>query len=459
VDKQEMNLKLGQVQKFIIWPLLFIVTALWNIPHTIASRYICEGLLLIVVLANKPNWKVFFNANKVLLIFFIYLIFQLLFFSTNYPLALNNFRAEWMHFILFSMIGAGTGLALGGGGSLKILFLLGIAFSIPLYIHLSLSLLKAFELGVIPWGYWGINEIHGDLGYTALQASILLFAYYFYQDKKKSKRLITLALIAVCVASPLLASSRGGTGFVLIALLLVATSYFFLSEDINIGLKNKIIGTLSALILITSIYQIGLMSDPNRWGGVISRLSIGLQGDPSDVYCNGITTLEDAIKSKGTVITPPIQKGLNSIVDGDGARVMAARSGAALTLDSPMGINQSKQAYQQAIVKKCNGQPAIFISHTHSAWIDTALAIGLPGAFLLLITLLAYAVKGYQALKSATPTVSGFGVALFTSSCIWIARGVLDSTQRDQMLEMQAFILAFLLAIILAKQTKLNECT
>ena len=452
-----MNLKLGQAQKFILWPLLFILIALWNIPHTIAGRYICEGLLLIAVLAYKPNWKLFFSANKALPIFFAYLLIQLLFFSTNYQEAFSNFRAEWMHFILFSVIGAGAGLTLGKSGSIKVLFLLGIAFSIPLYIHLSLSLLKAFELGAIPWGYWGINEIHGDLGYTALQASTLLFAYYFYQDKKNSKRLITLALIAVCVASPLLAGSRGGTGFVLIALLLVAIAYFFLSEGINIGLKNKIIGTLSALILITSIYQIGLMSDPNRWGGVISRLSIGLQGNPGDVYCNGITTLEDAIKSKGVIITPSIQKGLNSIVDGDGARVMAARSGAALTLDSPMGINQSKQAYQQAIVHKCNGQPAIFISHTHNAWIDTALAIGLPGAFLLLITLLVYAVRGYQALKGTTPTVSGFGIALFTSSCIWIARGVLDSTQRDQMLEMQAFILAFLLAIILAKKTELNK--
>ena len=450
-----MLLNLKKIQNLIFLAPLFILIPLWNIPHTIAGRYICEGLLLIAILAYRPNWKIFLNANKALLLFFAYLLIQLLFFSTNYQLAFSNFRSEWMHFILFSIIGAGAGLMLGKNSSLKILFALGIAFSIPLYIHLLLSLVKGIKLGSIPWGYWGINEIHGDLGYTALQASILLFTYYLYQEK--SKRLITLALIAVCVSSPLLAASRGGTGFVLIALAFISLSYFFLSDGAKISLQNKVIGVLLVFVFIMGTYQIGVMSDPNRWGGVISRLSIGFEGNPSAVYCNGITSLEDAIKSKGKMITPSIQKGLDSVVDGDGARVMAARSGVALTLESPMGINQSKQAYQQAIIKQCNGKPTIFISHTHNAWIDTALAIGIPGAFLLLITLLAYARRGYKALKSTNSSISGFGMALFASSCIWITRGVLDSTQRDQMLEMQAFILAFLLSIILTKESESNK--
>jgi hypothetical protein len=450
-----MPSNLKRFQNLIFFPLLLVLISLWNIPHTIAGRYICEGLLLIAVLAYKPDWKIFFSANKALLAFFAYLFIQLLFFSTDYQLAFSNFRSEWMHFILFSIIGAGAGLILAKNSSLKILFVLGIAFSIPLYIHLLLALVKGIKLGSIPWGYWGINEIHGDLGYTALQASILLFTYYLYQEK--SKRLITLALIAICVSSPLLAASRGGTGFVLLAIAFISLSYFFLSEGAKISLQNKIIGVLLVFIFIMGTYQIGVISDPNRWGGVISRLSIGFQGDPGAVYCDGINTLEDAIKSKGEVITPSIQKGLDSVVDGDGARIMAARSGAALMIDSPMGINQSKQAYQQAIVKRCGGQPTIFISHTHNAWIDTALAIGIPGALLLLMTLLAYARKGYRALKSTTASVAGFGIALFASSFIWIARGVLDSTQRDQMLEMQAFILAFLLAIILTKESESNK--
>ncbi|OZA13056.1 MAG: hypothetical protein B7Y05_10710, partial [Polynucleobacter sp. 24-46-87] len=101
-----MPSNLERLQNLIFFPLLFILIPLWNIPHTIAGRYICEGLLLIAVIIYKPNWRLFFSANKVLLIFFAYLLIQLLFFSTNYQQAFSNFRAEWMHFILFSIIGA-----------------------------------------------------------------------------------------------------------------------------------------------------------------------------------------------------------------------------------------------------------------------------------------------------------------------------------------------------------------
>jgi hypothetical protein len=51
--------------------------------------------------------------------------------------------------------------------------------------------------------------------------------------------------------------------------------------------------------------------------------------------------------------------------------------------------------------------------------------------------------------------INPFALALFISAGIWILRGVLDSTLRDQMLEMQAFIFAFLFASAISYQTKL----
>lgn len=452
-----MNLNLERFQKIAIFLLLLTLIPLWNIPHTIAGRYICEGLLLILVFANKPNWKPFFQANKALIVFFIYLLLQLLFFSKNYQLGFNNFRAEWMHFILFSIIGAGVGLLTPKKDSVKALLFLGIAFSIPLYIHLALSLIKGVEIGSIPWGYWGINEIHGDLGYTALQASIFLFTYFLYEPKSRLAKLTTIGLLIICICSPLLAASRGGTGFVFISILFISLTYFFIGDGNKISLRNKLIGTLSILILITGAYQVGLKSDPNRWGGILSRISLGFEGDPGSIYCEGIGSLEAVLKSKGVIITPAIQKGLDSIVDGDGARVMAARSGASLTLENPMGIDQSKQGYQQAITKLCNGKPAIFISHTHNAWIDTALAIGLPGAALLLLALMTYVYRGRNTLRANTHLVAPFGMALFASASLWILRGLLDSVQRDQMLEMQAFVLALLLGIIIVKTPHLQR--
>ena len=451
-----MNLKLGQAQNFIIWPLLFIVIALWNIPHTIAGRYACEGLLLITLLIYRPNWKVFFNANKVLLIFFIYLIFQLLFFSTNYPLAFSNFRSEWMHFILFSIIGAGVGLTLGQKGSDKSLLYLGIAFSIPLYIHLVLSVFKGISLGVIPWGYWGINEIHGDFGYPALEASILLLTFYLYKAEKRLTKILIIGLISLCIASPLLAASRGGTGFTVAAILFVFISYLLLGKGVEIHFAKKLAGLAIIILIALGLFKLVLTVNPERWGGTLNRLSVGLQGEPTATYCNGIQYLEQEIRAKGMDITPEIQKGLNSVVDGDGSRMMAARSGFGLMLQNPMGINQSKQAYQTAIIEICNGHPKIFIAHAHNGWIDTALAIGIPGALLLLIAMIQYARLGWSALKRSDST-SPYGMALFASAIMWILRALLDSTFRDQMLEMQAFIFALLLGMILTKIQKFHN--
>jgi hypothetical protein len=451
-----MTPNLKRFQKIVFFAALFTLIPLWNIPHTIAGRYTCEGILLLSVLLYKPEWRIFFQKSKLLVAFFIYLIVQLVFFSENFRLAFSNFRAEWMHFILFSIIGAGTGLLVGNEDSKKFLFYFGTAFSVPLLIHIALFCIKAISIGKMPWGYWGINEIHGDFAYPALEAAILFSTYYLLQAKTKYERLLIVGFIAICIASPLLATSRGGVGFTFAGILFVVLSHFFLGSGKSISTNKKILVLLSVPILLLGIYKIGVISDPNRWSGIISRVSVGLGGDPSLVYCKGIGTLEESLKAKGIEITPAVQKGLDSVVDGDGARMMAARSGLVLTLENPMGINQSKQAYQQAITSYCGGIPKIFIAHAHNAWIDTALAIGIPGAILLLLVLINYAKIGYLALLKH-PATAPYGMALFASAWMWILRGLLDSTMRDQMLEMQAFIFAALMGIILAKNNLTNK--
>jgi O-antigen ligase len=132
---------------------------------------------------------------------------------------------------------------------------------------------------------------------------------------------------------------------------------------------------------------------------------------------------------------------------------MVARSGFHLIPEHPMGINGSKQAYQIAISQFCGKAPVIAISHTHNGWIDTALAIGIPGVLLLLIVIINYGVQGFRLSKGSEP-FNAIGLALFASAFIWILRALLDSTLRDQMLEMQAFVFPFLLALAITHQPK-----
>jgi hypothetical protein len=441
---------------YIFYLALFSLIPLWNIPHTIAARYVCEGLLLILILSSSLDWKPLLSKSKLIILFFTYLLIQLFFFSTDLKSGLSGFKSEWMHFILFTLVGAGAGLIVSKQKSESTLLYIGAAFTIPLLIHLILSVIKGIEIGAVPWRYWGINEIHGDLGYTALQAIVLLSAYFLVLAKTRSQKILSCIFMLSCIVSPLIAQSRGGVLFALAGILFTFTAYFLIEQKKrNFSIKGLLI-LISVIICVGFLVKIGISVDPTRWGGVFSRVSIGFQGDPNALYCNGIDSLRNSLKANGVAITPQIEAGIKSVEDGDGARVMAARSGLRMALENPMGINGSKQAYQIAITRFCGKSPAIFISHTHNAWIDTSLAIGIPGAILLLLVMLNYGWQGFRMIKQGNQ-INPFALALFVSASIWILRGALDSTLRDQMLEMQAFIFAFLLATALHYQPKISD--
>jgi hypothetical protein len=451
-----MTLTTAKLKDFVFYLALLSLIPLWNIPHTIAARYACEGLLLILVLSSSLDWKPILSKVKLIIVFFAYLFIQLFFFSTDFKSGLIGFKSEWMHFILFTFAGIGVGLIISKQKSENTLLYFGAAFTTPLFIHLILSVIKGIEIGAVPWRYWGINEIHGDLGYTALQAGVLLSAYFLGVAKTRSQKILSCILMLACIVSPLIAQSRGGVIFALAGIVFVSTTYFFMAQKkSNLSIKNLLI-LISVIICVGFIVKMGISVDPTRWGGAFSRALVGFQGDPNALYCNGIDSLQSSLKANGVVITPQIESGIKSVEDGDGARVMAARSGLRMAFENPMGINGSKQAYQIAITRFCGKPPAIFISHTHNAWIDTSLAIGIPGAILLLLVMLNYGWQGFRMIKQDNQ-INPFALALFASAGIWILRGVLDSTLRDQMLEMQAFILAFLLATAINFQANISD--
>ena len=441
---------------YIFYLALFSLIPLWNIPHTIAARYVCEGLLLILILSSSLDWKPLLRKSKLITLFFAYLLIQLFFFSTDLKSGLSGFKSEWMHFILFTLVGAGAGLIVSKQKSESTLLYIGAAFTIPLLIHLILSVIKGIEIGAVPWRYWGINEHHGDLGYTALQAVVLLLAYALCVAKTRSQQALSLILILACIASPLIAQSRAGVIFALAGIAFTSTTYFLVAQKKrDVGIKGFFI-LITLVICIGFLVKMGISADPTRWSGAFSRALVGFHGDPDSIYCNGINSLRNSLKADGVAITPQIEAGIKSVEDGDGARVMVARSGLRMALENPMGINGSKQAYQIAIARFCGKPPAIVISNTHNAWIDTSLAIGIPGAILLLLVLLNYGWQGFRMIRQGNQ-INPFALALFVSASIWILRGVLDSTLRDQMLEMQVFIFAFLLAAALHYQPKISD--
>lgn len=436
--------------------------SLWNIPHTIAARYLFAGLLLVIVVISKPHWKHFFQSNVALLILFAYLIVHLVFFSIDFGSALDNFSSEWLKLILFSILGAGTGLLVPKRHYRILLPLFALAFSVPLLIHVGLSIHEGFVRGNIPWGYFGlsgaqsVSGTHGDLAYAAIPATIFASVFLLYQARNRFEIGLSLVLLAACITSPFVANSRAGTAFVFFALILVLLVNFATKFHESAGRGKRIMGLIAILLGLPAIVMIGSAADPTRWTGVAPRLEMGLKGDPLQIVCEGVDSLRHDLEKEGRVITPEVSQALISIQERqDGARVVTARAGLRLSWANPMGIDQSKEAYQIAIRKVCT--PAISLSNTHNGWIDTALAIGIPGAILYLLVLLNFARIGFRHAMARNEINTPYAVALVVTSTIWIIRSLVDSAQRDQMLEMQAFTLTCLAGLVINQKQRLEK--
>jgi hypothetical protein len=437
---------------------VFGLLAIWNMPHAIALRYAFAVLLLISVVISNPGWRLFFRKNWILLIFFSYLVVHLILFSTDFDQALENFQEEWGKMILFSLLGAGAGVTIPHGASRRLPLFLGLAFSVPLLIHLGLSVREGLTREAVPWNYWGIHESHGDLGYTAIQATIFLGVFFLYQARHSFEKALSVFLLSVCIASPVIAGSRGGTGFVLI---LMACGYLvtLAAPSNKTAAPGKpylgpiVILSVVALVVLVIAQAVSTndsVGDPGKWGGLVARLKMGLKGDPLVVNCEGVGVIQKILEDEGRLSAPDIARVLHSVTSNEAARVMAARAALSLCAAHPMGINQSRQAYQIALSEICT--PKILLANAHNGWLDTALAIGIPGAILYFLVLLNFAWLGLGSLRKSE-IVRPYAVALFLMSTVWIIRALFDSTQRDQMLEMQVFTIALLYGLIVSQKT------
>lgn len=437
----------------LIFVTVLLLAAVWNIPHSMALRNFAIFFAFVSILWCRPSWHVLGKWWIGVAVFFAYVIIHALVSSPDFNFLFQNYRKDWLRFFLLSFLGAGVGLLLGGRAQRNFLLYLGAAFSLPLILHLMLFASRGLATGAIPWGYWGISETHGDFAYASLQATIILSCYLVWQADRRADKLVAVLLLFVCVLSPLFASSRGGVIFVALAVASSFMAYYFFRDSKDFSVFKIFLILAGLLIALAGLFRLAEQMDPSRWNSFFPRFSIGFQGDPLVIICQGVSELRAEMEQKG-IVDAHTSKMIEGVNGADGSRIMTARAGLRLLSMHPWGFGGSRHAYQIAINQVCD--PAIKMSHTHNGWIDTALAIGVPGAVLLLVVMLIYLALGFQAMR-ANSEIRPFGAVLFILVAMWTVRALLDATLTDQMLEMQAFTFALLAGWILMARKNRNE--
>jgi hypothetical protein len=426
--------------------LLLILIPVWNIPHTMAIRNITAGLLLILVIFNNRDWLIYLRSSKPLIAFSIYLLFFILFISSDQLETIKNINSEWLKFILYSILGGAIGLHFAKYSIKKIFLFLGFCFAIPLLIHIGLFSIESMKQQTIPWGYAGLSLSHGDLGYSALQGTIFLSTCLFFFNNSKKLALSLLLLIGLMLISVVIARSRGGLIFIILSFMAVA--FFSLITTEKISLSKKIALGFFLLLALFAVTKAMTGLFPDKWKNFDSKVRIGLMGNPISINCNGAEELKKELLQIRKSLTADDIETIHEIDIGSTAsRIVTARAGLTLLTQNPWGINASREAYRISLQGIC--VPKVNLANTHNGWLDSALGIGVAGALILLSIYINNIFIAVNAIQQKIKGSEAAAAALFVTSFIWIFRNFLDAAQRDQMLEMQGLSMALLAGILL----------
>ena len=425
----------SQVKDSTFWITVFaaLYLALLPMSGTIALRNVTLVLLCGFLIWCKLRNQFAFQWPIPVLLWVSYLLL-FPFISEDPSIAVHSLVSQWGRGLVAMMAGTGVASVLFNKNRSSA-FNVGLISALPILLHLFLFAWKAWETSSIPWGYWGRESHHADLGYAAGQ-SVVLFAAAIAAGKNKNRRW-AFALILACLLSTALASSRAGLAFALVGGVLVFSivcitrakqqyAQFFLA----------ILGLLFAGLAFLSI----AVKEDSRWPTMSADLLVGFLGNPIQIECEGTSSIKSQIIAQFGA-GEKAERVISSVNNGDAARVVVLRAGITLATKHPWGSDGSRLAYQNLLKKQC-ADPAILMAHTHNGWLDTVLTLGWVGGALYFTVLLYFLIIGYRFLKTST-NANEWAIVLAALASFWILRGAIDSVFKDHMLEMQGFLLAY----------------
>lgn len=470
------------------WCFLACIAVL-PMSHTIALRnlllLVLLGLLLGFVASRRAQLgQLVRTARPVPWALLAWFAFLLLFplWAVQSEVAWANLGGQWIGSMMAWVVGFGAVWILGPQG--PGLWALALASAFPLAVHLLLTLSAwAGLLGAVfpadmslallwttltrvfdpasppsaawhsfPWGFLGIEPMHGNLGYAACQA-IALFSVcllFAWRSQERSKVAAAFLAIALCLISLLIAFSRGAFLFSILVMLLASMVYFFKitrkqghpAPEYQTARWVSVFALVVVVFLVLLVALNSISKDP-RWHSMVDKVEIGLtQENPLQLLCGGLTPeAENKIRRDYQHRGPAYIQELIERLNGDGGRVILMRVGFDLVLENPRGVDGSKFTYKELIEKKCGHVPQWSFEHTHQSWIDLSLALGWVGAGIFAWVLIYFMQTGWRGID--LQSVAPWAFALFLICGFWIVRGFGDSLYREHYLQMQAILIAY----------------
>lgn len=421
-----------------IW--LFLLAAIYPVPHTIALRNL---LLLIGLLGLALHWRVTLRALSalrqrstwlaasawILGALTVWIVIHALLIAPDPTISLDVVRADWLMPLLLLVVGAIVAMRTENGDALR-----GLVIALAFHI-LLVAIFQCWQWLTI--GHWPVGAMP--------------FAERDYQSTLNGflvALLLADRLSLLIAGSAPLNISTGVTWSLLI---------FALGADVLLRARNGTVISIMLLIVAVAI----LISDSRcrkRWGsrialavgfaGLLGGLSISnddrWQGFGESVVI-GIESNSFFWMSGNPDQLPSTPSG-NPLEQSAYARAAWARQAVEAIARKPLGIGYGHDAFGRAIEEKYGH---IGMGSSHSSWLDIALGIGIPGLALLIALGITTVAAGWRRVRYCNDS---FGLLLAVTVFGYFLRCLLDGHFSGWRLSLFALAVGVLIGTSAKKQ-------
>lgn len=450
--------------------LLIALFAIWSVPGTIALRNALLCLLLLLVfyggwvrhnLSAPPiqQSKIGHIQSVVLTAMTAWMLICAITWAHEPAVVLAELRGQWLIPLLCYFLGYYlVNLCFNAGYSAqKIVFksiflgtlplvLLSILFSGIIYIQTSTIPYVVGSSALAPQLVWEKFVITGNLAESIVGESPDKFSMVLY--------LYLSILLAEFVCRLVGRNKLLPISHVLYGVLLIiglAALYFNRSRNANfvfimtslasglvilyaVPVRHKITKPLMLIGLLIALSSAGvlLMKSDHRWADLIETVPIALD------------TNNKAWLTRNPVDYPTLKNG-QPVDASNYERVAWAKEGFLLVLDNPLGFGYNRNAFGDALDQKYQRGGLSRGGHSHSGFLDFAIANGIPGALLWLTYLISICSLGFKELRCGNVWLGAF-ILIYVSG--FFCRSLVDSVLRDHYFQQFMFINGLLVALV-----------
>ena len=320
---------------------------------------------------------------------FIWILVHYLFFSTDVASQYRELTGIWKRVLLGFIFALGLGLSVPKASKLNIyLILIGFGATIIVYylrqfIHLAgLSDLSFFF--TLNYSRPELPQYIPKYYMTVFVIPVVAFAYYglsqLFTSGSKYKYSAIFLIIVLLVASLYIFYKSGNKNGVLYFLCI---TLFFLGHIVvgnykRLNYWNAIFLIVIALLLVTAFQSMSVIQSQGKyktsWSHFISDAKVAVNFDRFDrwKYSEEEEIYPYPKNEYGVTVNPSNYE-----------RVAWSIKGVELAVENPLGYGLLINSFGELAKQKW---PESTLNHSHSGWIDLALGLGIPGLFLILIS-------------------------------------------------------------------------